>query len=323
MSFMTDRTDAITTIFYMGPGMVVTGVLFQIIQAIRRARDPTLPDYTSKGQPHEGVWHPHNIIKDGQFNGLNLVRFAIQVLLFLLNVSSILLCMHYAHLGGVNVGVMTAIWGVQPLFAAFLDWLIYKEPFLLSYAIGIVMMIFCAIAVAFKAPEEILIAPVADVNIKITVEGFPVWPAILLGFITPCVFCAQALYNKHVTAPHVGFDAATLSFGSSSIAGGLLTIVSAAWYFQYVVTWDPTLFWVGLGAAILDTIGKAFIQRAFAAGPAGIVGAFVEINNVLLVIIEAVREQRVPSGLEFVSFIFAMVGALWFVIPGQLYWIIG
>lgn len=48
MSFMTDRTDAITTIFYMGPGMVVTGVAFQIIQAIRRARDPTLADYTSK-----------------------------------------------------------------------------------------------------------------------------------------------------------------------------------------------------------------------------------------------------------------------------------
>ena len=60
-------------------------------------------------------------------------------------------------------------------------------------------------------------------------------------------------------------------------------------------------------------------MRAWATGPAGIVGAFVEINNVILVIIEAIREQRVPTGLEFGSFVFAMIGALWFVIPDQLY----
>jgi drug/metabolite transporter (DMT)-like permease len=96
------------------------------------------------------LWHPHNIYKNGELNPLNAFRFFIQCCLSILNISAILLCMYFAHLAGVNVGVMTAIWGVQPLFAAFLDWCIYSEPFLLSYAIGILMMIGCAVCISFK-----------------------------------------------------------------------------------------------------------------------------------------------------------------------------
>ena len=121
---------------------------------------------------------------DGELRPLNLLRFFIQVCITILNIACILLCMYYAHLANVNVGVMTAIWGVQPLFAAFLDWVINGEPFLLSYAIGIVMMIGCAVCISFKQPADVA---VPEAHIEVT--GFPVWPAILLGFITPCVFC--------------------------------------------------------------------------------------------------------------------------------------
>ena len=125
-----------------------------------------------------------------------------------------------------------------------------------------------------------------------------------------------------MTQPKVGFDATTLSFGSSAVGGALILIVALSWYWPCVEPFDPTLFGVGLAASILDTIGKAFIQRAFAAGPAGIVGAFVEINNIVLILIETVRERRVPSGLEWGSFVLATVGALWFVIPNELFWLI-
>ena len=74
--------------------------------------------------------------------------------------------MYYAHLAGVNVGVMTAIWGVQPLFAAGLDYLIYREPFLWSYLIGIIMMIACAVCISFKKKTVVDIdIPSADIHI--------------------------------------------------------------------------------------------------------------------------------------------------------------
>ena len=82
---------------------------------------------------------------------------------------------------------------------------------------------------------------------------------------------------------------------------------------------DPHLFGYGLGASIFDTIGKAFALNAWSVGPVGIVGAFCELSNVGLVAIESVREKRVPTGLEFGSFFFAILGALWFVIPAELY----
>jgi drug/metabolite transporter (DMT)-like permease len=248
MSYLTARTDAITTIFYMGPGMLLTGVVFQLFMIVRRISNPSLPDYTSKGKPHDGCWHPHNIIVDGKLDCLNLLRFFIQVLLFIINLGSILLCMHYAHLGGVNVGVITAIWGIQPLITAILDKLMYDEPFLPSYAIGIFLMICSTVCISLKSPDIFN-------DRGITVEGFPIWPAILLGLITPCIFCTVALYNKHVTSSHVGFDATTLTLGSSSVGGAILVLVSAFWYFRYVVKWDMNLFWYGLGASILDTIG--------------------------------------------------------------------
>ena len=137
--------------------------------------------------------------------------------------------MYYAHLAGVNVGVMTAIWGVQPLFAAGLDYLIYREPFLWSYLIGIIMMIACAVCISFKKTTVVEI-DIPTVNIHIEVDGFPVWPAILFGFITPCVFCCQALYNKHMTNPRVGFDATTLSFGSSCVAATFLLFIGVTFW---------------------------------------------------------------------------------------------
>ena len=118
-----------------------------------------MPDYTSKGRPHKGLWHPHNIIVKGRANGVYILRYVIQCLITLCNVTSILLTMYFAHLAGVNTGIMTAIWGVQPLFAALLDYLIYSEPFLLSYGIGILMMIACAVLISFKKPEMIVISP--------------------------------------------------------------------------------------------------------------------------------------------------------------------
>ena len=68
-----------------------------------------------------------------------------------------LLTMYFAHLGNINVAVITALWSIQPLFGAILDLLIYGEPFLLSYGIGILMMIGCAVCISFKKPTDVVV----------------------------------------------------------------------------------------------------------------------------------------------------------------------
>ena len=140
-----------------------------------------------------------------------------------------------------------------------------------------------------------------------------------MGFITPCIFCVQAMWNKHMTSATVGFDATTLSIGASFVAGLIILVIAVSWYWQYMEQFDPRLFAFGFAASIFDSLGKAFILNAWAVGPAGIVGAFCELSNVGLLVVEAIREMRVPSGLELGSFIFAILGALWFAIPDELF----
>jgi hypothetical protein len=43
------------------------------------------------------------------------------------------------------------------------------------------------------------------------------------------------------------------------------------------------------------------------------------LNNVLLIIIESIREKKLPTWLEIVAFILGISGGLFFVIPAEIY----
>lgn len=72
------------------------------------------------------VWHRNNIIIDGKLNVTHLILFLIMCCLFLGIMSSIFMTMYFSHISGVNVGVITTIWSVQPLIAAVIDWIIHR-----------------------------------------------------------------------------------------------------------------------------------------------------------------------------------------------------
>lgn len=46
--------------------------------------------------------------------------------------------------------------------------------------------------------------------------------------------------------------------------------------------------------------------------------AFVELNNVFLVVFEAARYLTLPSGLEFIGFLLGIFGALVLCIPDEI-----
>jgi len=59
-------------------------------------------------------------------------------------------------------------------------------------------------------------------------------------------------------------------------------------------------------------------MKAYANGPAGPVSAFVELNNVLLVIFEGIRLLKLPNYLEIIGFMLGISGALVMSIPKQI-----
>jgi len=238
---------------------------------------------------------------------MNVLRFGIQCVIFLFVNCNIFLTMYYAHLADVNVGVITTIWAVQPLFGAILDKLIYDEDLKFSYIFGILLIAASSVCIGLKPAEAS-----AD---GMVLKDFPKWPAILFAFITPCFFTGSGLFNKHLTNAENGFDATTMSVGTSFVSSVLVLILGVAWFWQQVEPFNSTLFVVGIFASILDTTGKVFIQRAFANGPVGPVAAVTECNNILLIIIDAIRVLKFPTWLEIVGFVLGISGGMVFAIP--------
>lgn len=141
----------------------------------------------------------------------------------------------------------------------------------------------------------------------------PTWIAILWGFITPCFFLAQSFFVKFITQPKFGFDAKTASFGSSSSTSFIVLLIGIFWYWRTVKPFDPKLFLIGLAGSICDSIGQSMIQQAFSRGPAGPVTACVEMNNIFLVVLDALRTMSLPSHLEIIGFVLGITGGLCFI----------
>lgn len=93
----------------------------------------------------------------------------------------------------------------------------------------------------------------------------------------------------------------------------IVLFIGVTWYWRSVAPFDRTLFLYGIAGSVLDTIGKSFIQTAFSKGPAGPVAAFVEMNNIVLIILDSFRAWSMPSGLEILGFILGITGGLCFV----------
>ena len=215
--------------------------------------------------------------------------------------------MYFSHMSGINVGVITTIWSVQPLIAAIIDWIVYRQQLGFHHIIGMILVILGAIAIGTtgiaKNKENLLNieqsrAASSDgmaYHPVLQDQQSPTWIALLWGFITPCFFLAQSFYTKYITSPRFNFCARTVCFGSSATTSFIVLIVGVSWYWRKVHPLDPQLFLIGIAASMVDTVGNACLQTAFSKGPAGPITAMVEMNNVFLVVLDAVRTNSMPT----------------------------
>lgn len=99
----------------------------------------------------KSCWNDQNIIVDGKFRAMNLLRFTIQCCFFFGIQASIFLTMYYCHLANVNVGIITTIWSIQPMIAGLFDYLIYGEKLNRYHLIGMVFIIVSALCISLAS----------------------------------------------------------------------------------------------------------------------------------------------------------------------------
>ena len=203
ISIVTAQVDGLACIFYLSFGSWICGIIYQIVMCIVNRCDPT-KDY---------VWHPNNLIINGKLVKVHLVIFILMSFLFMGIMISMYMTMYFSHMSGVNVGVITTFWSIQPLVAAVLDLLINREMLGFHHIVGMILVILGAVSIGYSginkqndgkhlAPNN---APTENPNSDMTFHPViqdpksPMWIAILWGFITPCFFIARAMYAKFIT----------------------------------------------------------------------------------------------------------------------------
>ena len=63
--------------------------------------------------------------------------------------------MYFSHMADVNVGIITTLWSVQPLIAAFFDYFINGEKLTCYHIIGIILMTGSALMISFSKAADL------------------------------------------------------------------------------------------------------------------------------------------------------------------------
>lgn len=219
--------------------------------------------------------------------------------------------MYFAAEANVNVGVITTIWSVNPLFMAIVDYIVFKQQLKYYHVLGTISIVLCTIVISLSGVVE----GKGDVAVETEIEPMtPTWVPVLFGLITPISFTTNGVLTKHLTSDRVNFNASTLSFNAYLVVNALVLLVAVPYW--SLVEFDLRMFWIGLVGSVLNTLGIVCIQNALSCGPAGPTSAIVALASILLVVIEAVKNQKMLTAMESIGLLLGLYGALVLVIPG-------
>lgn len=137
--------------------------------------------------------------------------------------------MYFATEAGINVGVVTVIWSVNPLLMAMADRIIYKTQLKYYHYIGLLSIMICTVIIALLGSGKTPTAEVKAIEVYVKKEKCPAWIPVVFGLVTPCMFTTNGMFTKKVLSPEVGFDASDISF-SAYFAVNVLVMIAAVPY---------------------------------------------------------------------------------------------
>jgi multidrug transporter EmrE-like cation transporter len=118
--------------FYMASGGITAGVVFNIYKVCKT------------GKP----WVNQNIIVDGKFKVNNLFGFVMNCVVYVIVNNVCFVTMYFTNEAGINVGVITTIWCVFPLYTALADYWMFKTKLEYYHWIGLTSIIICSLFIS-------------------------------------------------------------------------------------------------------------------------------------------------------------------------------
>lgn len=175
---------------------------------------------------------------------------------------------------GVNIGIVTTIWAINPFTSALMDWIIYGVALKAHHWFGMFGLVLCAALISLSSmfTENEIIREDGEVQILI-----PAYIPILMSFVMPTVCTFHAAMQKFVTT-ELHMLASDFTYASYLVSSILLLIASIFAFKadEELFTWK--LWWMGFLASLTNVLGSYCATASFATGgPVGPIVAMLDV----------------------------------------------
>lgn len=214
----------------------------------------------------------------------------------------------------INIGILTGIWSISPLYLALLDYIFFDVELTRRHLLGMLCLVLSVTALATCTSLE-PVPPVRSFSIKLNPYPVPSWFPTLLAMVAPIGFSLSSLLVKWLVGKRK-INATTLPICAYTLVNFLISIISVL-YFVFD-SFDLYAFVIGFVGSIINTMGIICTVHAFTNGPIGPTSAVINIGTIFLVIVEAVRFLTVPRYLEVLSVVVGLLGGAILTIPEEM-----
>lgn len=205
--------------------------------------------------------------------------FILFALVYLTYQTLVVLTFNFSLQAGVNPGLVSTIWATTPLFAGFLDYVLFGQRLTKKHFIGVICLAICVVCISLTP----MIYGKDNASLVQTVQP---WIPVTLALISPVFFATSNIQTKYLTTKR-NFNSSKLSFGAFASVGIILTCFLIPQFSSESFSYRNLI--VGTIGSILNTIGLSLIAKACTVGPVGPVVSLVNLNTILFTIIEAVK----------------------------------
>ncbi|CAI2371867.1 unnamed protein product [Moneuplotes crassus] len=207
--------------------------------------------------------------------------------------------------GGMNQGIITAIFGMSPFIISIMFYMKFRETLKKSQLIGMVFMIVCIIMIGFlRAPSEEAIAQV-DYN----PSGVPI--ALILSIICPFFFALDGLVVR-ILCTDYKTDANEMTQAAYLFQGVLCLFASIL---IYAFSQDPLHEFIWMNtlqmvlAGLILNVGGVFAAIAVSIGSAGVAYSLFNTQVIMFILLAALLLGQIPTTIEIVAVIFGIMGS--------------
>lgn len=137
ISEITSRSGPLC-ILYFSLGSLLSGATYNYLHCFKNCR--------TQGR----FWLDQNIIIDGQFKCVNFLGFIVFSFLYFLIQNMAFMTMWFADLAQVNVGLITVIWSINPLYMAAVDYFLFNTKLKCFHLVGTILIVGCTILLSLK-----------------------------------------------------------------------------------------------------------------------------------------------------------------------------